>query len=186
MTKTFEEKKKEIFEKTSLEEFDNKDGSISMKKLMRNLEDAGLLHENQLPEVPEFVAEAIQSLPEYYTAIAAIQLIKEKIEKYRENNEDWVPVYKWLFDDINNQDVFALAFITGNYTVQKPKRFYLKDKLTGMFLYKMMTGDSKKTVALYWNIVKDEGRVGCGNYIFTQEEIDNMDAGSYEKIEVEE
>ncbi|WMX69962.1 DUF1642 domain-containing protein [Lactococcus cremoris] len=84
------------------------------------------LQQQALPVVPECVAEGIESIPRHYSAYGAISLIKDKIKTFPEGNEDWVPIYKWLFDDINNQDVFALAFITGKYQVEKPQLFYIE------------------------------------------------------------
>lgn len=74
-----------------------------------------------LPVVPECVAGAIESIPDHYSAFEAIDLIKSKVEVFTEENKDWLQVYNWLCDGIDNQDTFALAFITRKYQVEKPQ-----------------------------------------------------------------
>ncbi|MFP7258717.1 DUF1642 domain-containing protein, partial [Lactococcus lactis] len=73
-------------------------------------------------------AGAIESIPDHCSAFEAINLIKSKVETLPEENEDWLQVYNWLCEGIENQDVFALAFITGKYEVEKPqqKRYEVK------------------------------------------------------------
>ena len=78
-----------------------------------------------LPVVPECVAGAIESIPDHYSAFEAIDLIKSKVEILTEENKDWLPVYNWLCEGIENQDIFALAFITHKYEVEKPQLFYI-------------------------------------------------------------
>lgn len=140
------------------------------------LEDKLKLQQQALPVVPECVAEGIESIPRHYSAYGAISLIKDKIKTFPEGNEDWVPIYKWLFDDINNQDVFALAFITGKYEVEKPQLFYLREKNTNYYLNK----SKNNGLELVPNPYFDE------NNQFTKQEIDSMETGSYEQIEVAE
>ena len=125
MTK-FEEKKKEAYEKASMKEFGNADGSRAMRYLLNELENAGLLKEQQArPVVPECVAGVIESIPDNYSAFEAIDLIKSKVEVITEENKDWLQVYNWLCEGIDNQDTFALAFITRKYEVEKPQLFYI-------------------------------------------------------------
>ena len=78
-----------------------------------------------LPVVPERVAGAIESIPDHYSAFEAIDLIKSKVEVFTEENKDWLQVYNWLCEGIDNQDTFALAFITRKYQVEKPQLFYI-------------------------------------------------------------
>ena len=78
-----------------------------------------------LPVVPERVAGAIESIPDHYSAFEAIDLIKSKVEVFTEENKDWLQVYNWLCEGIDNQDTFALAFITRKYEVEKPQLFYI-------------------------------------------------------------
>ncbi|MCU5754180.1 DUF1642 domain-containing protein [Lactococcus lactis] len=86
------------------------------------------LQQQALPVVPECVDVAIKSLPDRCSALEAISLIKQKVETLPVENEDWLPVYNWLCEDIENQNAFALAFITGKYEVEKPQLFRLKLK----------------------------------------------------------
>ena len=81
------------------------------------------LQQQALPVVPECVAGAIESIPDHYSAFEAIDLIKSKVETLPEENKDWLQVYNWLCEGVENQDTFALAFITGKYQVEKPQLF---------------------------------------------------------------
>ncbi|PCR98930.1 DUF1642 domain-containing protein [Lactococcus fujiensis] len=82
-----------------------------------------------LPEVPQFVAEFIESYKDRRT----IYGVFDKISK---NRKTYPKLYEWVFEDENSQATFALAFITGKYQVEKPQLFYLRDELTGQFLAK--------------------------------------------------
>ena len=138
------------------------------------------LQQQALPVVPECVAIAIESTPDDYSAFEALDLIKSKVETLTEENKDWLKVYNWLCEGIENQDIFALAFITGKYEVEKPQLFYLKNKLTGKYLRK-----SKHTKD-DWNEDIDRVETVNNKTKFTQAEIDSMQTGSYEQIEVAE
>ena len=137
-----------------------------------------------LPVVPERVAGAIESIPDHYSAFEAIDLIKSKVEVFTEENKDWLQVYNWLCEGIDNQDTFALAFITRKYEVEKPQLFYLKNKLTTSYL----ALDTNTCYYEHWGeeiipkLLKKQGY----KISFTQQEIESMQTGSYEKIEVAE
>lgn len=79
----------------------------------------------------------------------------------------------WIID-IRNQAAFMQALSTGKYTVAKEKRFYLKNKLTGGYIEQDCYNGTRETYNLH------------DRTAFTQQEIDSMDTGSYEQIEVEE
>ncbi len=81
-------------------------------------------------------------------------------------------LYNFVFQKRNGQDLFASAWIDG-YTVEKDKLYYLREKNTGYYLTKK--GD---TLKLAVNPYFDETNE------FTQSEIDKLNIGSYEKIEV--
>ena len=130
--------------------------------------------------MPECVAIAIESTPDDYSAFEALDLIKSKVETLTEENKDWLKVYNWLCEGIENQDIFALAFITGKYEVEKPQLFYLKNKLTGAYLY------YDEATKLYSDIVGNVEDFFGTKTKFTQQEIDSMQTGSYEQIEVAE
>ena len=148
------------------------------------LEDKLKLQQQALPVVPECVAGAIESLPEHYSAFEAISLINAKVNALPEENEDWLPVYNWLCEGIENQNIFALAFITSKYEVEKPQLFYLKNKLTTSYL----ALDINTGYYEHWGeeiIPKLLNKQGY-KLSFTQQEIDSMETGSYEQIEVTE
>lgn len=74
----------------------------------------------ELVEVPQFVADAIESLSNgYRSAYDAIYLIKGKIEQYTDFVEvyNWIEVYTWIFED-GNSGIFERAFLDG-YTVKE-------------------------------------------------------------------
>ncbi|KSU06633.1 hypothetical protein Li1_1198 [Lactococcus lactis subsp. lactis] len=141
-----------------------------------------------LPVVPECVAGAIESIPDHYSAFEAISLINTKVNALPEENEDWLPVYNWLCEGIENQDIFALAFITGKYEVEKPQLFCLKH-----------IDMSKSDAHLNWYLAKGTDNVLIHQGIkkgklpklkcilkLTQQEIDSMQTGSYELVPVED
>ena len=144
------------------------------------------LQQQALPVVPECVAGAIESIPDHYSAFEAIELIKSKVETLPEENKDWLQVYNWLCEGVENQDTFSLAFITGKYEVEKPQLFYLKH-----------IDMSKSDAHLNWYLAKGTDNVlihqGLKKGIspklkcilkLTQQEIDSMQTGSYEQIDV--
>ncbi|MCA2391249.1 DUF1642 domain-containing protein [Lactococcus sp. NH2-7C] len=137
------------------------------------------LQQQALPVVPEYVAGAIESIPNHYSAFEALDLIKSKVETLPEENKDWLPVFNWLCEGIENQDIFALAFITGKYEVEKPQLFYLKNKLTTSYLIL----DTSTGYFEHWGSTEATGRYKSS---FTQSEIESMEIGSYEQIEVAE
>lgn len=146
-----------------------------------------------LPVVPECVGVAIESIPDHYSAFEAIDLIKSKVETLPEENKDWLQVYNWLCEGIENQDTFALAFITGKYEVEKPQLFYLKNKMTGLNLvleqYFNVTGkhvgERFREFDMQY-IATDEQEARLYKNTFSNAEIASMQTGSYEQIEVED
>ncbi|MCH1723328.1 DUF1642 domain-containing protein [Lactococcus formosensis] len=121
--------------------------------------------EKQQPELPEFVAEYIEAAKEdCWTLFNAL------------DDSLSLKVGDWLRGgNFSNQEILAQAWLYG-YTVAKEKRFYLKNKLTGLYLYENDKGFSEcERGSISWASYKTE---------FTQSEIDSMGADSYEKIEV--
>ncbi|MDV2633208.1 DUF1642 domain-containing protein [Lactococcus lactis] len=142
------------------------------------------LQQQALPVLPEYVAGTIESIPDHYSAFEALDLIKSKVKTLPEENKDWLPVFNWLCEGIENQDIFALAFITRKYEVEKPQLFYLKNKLTTSYL----ALDTNTGYYEHWGeeiIPKLLNKQGY-KISFTKEEIDSMHAESYEQIEVAE
>ena len=191
MTK-FEEKKKEAYEKASIKHFGNADGSRAMRYLLNELENAGLLKEQQaLPVVPECVAEYIERCKS--SDCGLIWAIRPD----RDANDNSEEVYDWLFPngvqlpngmypnpyepdnlvrpDKENQIKFVRSWLDG-YTVEKPQLFYLREKNTNYYLNK----SKNNGLELVPNPYFDEDNQ------FTKQEIDSMETGSYEQIEVAE
>ncbi|MDV4193340.1 DUF1642 domain-containing protein, partial [Lactococcus lactis subsp. lactis] len=131
------------------------------------------LQQQALPVVPDFIGKFINTFgaPEdgKYINYAA---------SYPENQKelDWID---------NHQKTWLTALLVG-FTVEKPQLFYLKNKLTGKYL-RSYTGLSMDDRTLRYEEVKDK-RVGGfgGGTTFTQQEIESMQTGSYEQIEVAE
>ncbi len=132
--------------------------------------------EKQQPEIPEFVAEWIKS-QDHNTINRNGTLVYEHYKKEPEN-DDYYPVHDWIADHF---DEFLQALIYG-YTV-KQKRFYLKHKSVLIF---DPDSDDSDVDELY--LASDGNFVPYQHLakIFTQQEIDSMETGSYEQIEVEE
>ncbi|NHI71366.1 DUF1642 domain-containing protein [Lactococcus petauri] len=135
----------------------------------------------------------------------AIPEIPESLAKIIETHDlsvlgDWEKVVNilseealtWLSQTDNVSALLGKAVTLCNlkikgYTVAKEKRFYLKHELTGQFLakrnqesgyrkYFFWTGENPLThsIGTAWELK------------FTQREIDSMETGSYEQIEVDE
>lgn len=174
MTKTFEDMKKEAYEKASMKSYGNTAGSIQMRHLLNELENAGLLKSHQpLPVVPECIVEWIEILK-----TKGLKPLKNP-ETYGETGFTEEKLQNIVFWISENQEDYMRAWLDG-YTVEKPKRFYLKNKLTTSYLaLENKTGYychiSPITESSYWKAS------------FTKEDIDAMeDTRSYEKIEVVE
>ncbi len=168
MTK-FEEKKKEAYEKASIKHFGNADGSRAMRYLLNELENAGLLKEQQaLPVVPDFIGKLINTFgaPEdgKYINYSASYLENQK-------ELDWID---------NHQKTWLTALLIG-FRVEKPQLFYLREKNTGYYLRK--TGNNEYGITPHYSNDYDENYM---HYKFTQQEIDSMETGSYELVPVED
>lgn len=109
----FEEKKKEAYEKASMKYFGNADGTRSMQYLLNELENAGLLKEQQaLPVVPDFIGKLINTFgtPEdgkYINYAASYPEIQKEL--------DWID---------NHQKTWLTALLVG-FRVEKPQLFKL-------------------------------------------------------------
>ena len=131
-----------------------------------------------LPEVPKELADWIENyidINEIAIQFVLDDFVKTKIySKIRDNVEKYGAYDKLIYEAINY-----------GYTVEKEKekKFYLKSKslLISDSDYKEPDVDE-----LYFN--KDGNLVisESNAYKFTQQEIDSLETGSYERIEVEE
>lgn len=138
--------------------------------------------EKQQPEIPYFVAELIKYAKENRKTIRWCL--------YGNCKDLYPQAAEWIGadDDIEftektweQQETFVHAWLNG-YTVAKEKRFYLKNKLTGCYLYKAFGGIYAEQSARYINDDEDFN----DDCKFTQSEIDSMETGSYEQIPAEE
>ena len=146
------------------------------KKLVKEITNLkSQLEQQALPVVPSFVAEWIEILktkglkplknPETYGETG---FTEEKLQ----NIVFWISEY---------QEDYMRAWLDG-YTVEKPQLFYLKNKIK--------LEDVGSDLIGYLNLfLTNDGYLTSNiNYAkkFTQQEIDSMQTGSYEKIEVTE
>lgn len=150
--------------------------------------------EKQQPEIPEFVAEYIERCKR--SDCGLIWAVRPD----RDANENSEKIYDWLYPngvrlsdgtfpepfepdnlvrpDKENHIKFVRAWLDG-YTVAKEKRFYLKNKLTGQRLIRLLEENGGGFLECVTSTDKERMQ-------FTQSEIDSMAADSYEKIEVQE
>lgn len=126
------------------------------KKLVKEITNLkSQLQQQALPVVPELTQKQADTLNTYKKSSASLAI--------------------YLLTEIKKRDYdyFARAWLDG-YTVGKPQLFYLRNKLTGMYLYKKHLGGYGEDPASY---IKDL----TNDFKFTQKEIDGMDVQSYEK-----
>ena len=136
------------------------------------------LQQQALPVVPECVGIAIESIPDHYSAFEAINLIKSKAETLPEENKDWLQVYNWLCEGVENQDTFALAFITGKYEVEKPQLFRLKLKNTPISNYYLWLNQATGKVFVDKKFLDWTNHDNVKN-IFTEQEIAKISDGAF-------
>lgn len=121
------------------------------------------LQQQALPVVPECVAELFNE----YRLENIQRLFEFGIDDIKSNK-----MIKALMWRDKYPDTFSLAFITGKYEVEKPQLFYLKNKLTGFYLFKAFGGKyGEEFYRSTINLTND--------FKFTQQEIDSMQTGSY-------
>ncbi|WP_312681460.1 DUF1642 domain-containing protein [Lactococcus taiwanensis] len=143
------------------------------------------LQQQALPVVPEDVDKAIKYLKSHNNSTLSDldDILTNK--GYKWLNDFQFKDRRFGFGGLNNK-LFILSHlaITG-YEVEKPQLFYLKNKLTGKYL-RSYTGLSMDDTTLRYEDVENKKACGFGGgTTFTQEEIDSMQTGSYEQIEVE-
>lgn len=131
------------------------------------------LQQQALPVVPECVGKYIEECKKEGDCLFGIFADATRVEH---DMPDFV--YFWLGDEGNNDELFARAWLDG-YQVEKPQLFYLKNKLTGAYLY------YDEATKLYSDIVGNVEDFFGTKTKFTEAEIGSMHAESYEQIEVE-
>lgn len=143
------------------------------------------LQQQALPVVPEFVGEWLEHCQKNKKSISYalhdMFLRDFLLERFGDDDSR----VRWLSNS-SNQDSLARAWLDG-YTVEKQQLFYLKhidfcktDKHYDWFTIKHSDGPLN-----HLRVEKGEkpSTIDCK---FTQQEIDSMQTGSYEKIEVAE
>ena len=136
------------------------------------------LQQQSLPVVPECVDIWIKKCRELNWMITDVLAPESWSSDFAKDTE------KWLKESKENFNLLALAFITGKYQVEKPQLFYLKNKLTTSYL----ALDINTGYYEHWGeeiipkLLKKQGY----KISFTQQEIDSMQTGSYEQIDVAE
>lgn len=130
------------------------------------------LQQQALPVVPECVAEWIEILK-----TKGLKPLKNP-ETYGETGFTEEKLQNIVFWISENQEDYMRAWLDG-YTVAKEKRFYLKNKLTGQRLIRLLEENGGGFLECVTSTDKERMQ-------FTQSEIDSMQTGSYEQIEVAE
>ena len=126
------------------------------------------LDQRELLVVPECVAEWYEENKDNLeVAIYNVCVDSDEREpfSYTEEFEIW-------FDNLDNNPIETLILMKNGYQVEK--LFYLKNKLTGMYLYKKPFGGYGEEAT---ESIKDL----TDDFKFTQKEIDEMDVQGYEK-----
>ena len=125
-----------------------------------------------LPVVPECVAEWIEILK-----TKGLKPLKNP-ETYGETGFTEEKLQNIVFWISEHQEDYMRAWLDG-YTVEKPQLFYLVNTLTRQYLYrrdKVSFGEQG-----YCKDYDDKPLAYC---LFTKQEIDSMQTGSYEQIPV--
>ena len=166
-----DEEYQELFDKYSnLNDSYEKEVIRSSKLESQIIDVKSQLQQQALPVVPECVAEWIEILK-----TKGLKPLKNP-ETYGETGFTEEKLQNIVFWISEHQEDYMRAWLDG-YTVEKPQLFYLKNKLTGMWLMR----DEVDEIYPY-----DHTFNRCHRGKFTQQEIDSMQTGSYEKIEVTE
>ncbi|MDT2858922.1 DUF1642 domain-containing protein [Lactococcus lactis] len=136
------------------------------------------LQQQALPVVPECVAEWIdKNISVAHNAELMIHNIL--ICAIDNKNRYLFPLEVEKFV-LKNPITFLNAIITGKYEVEKPQLFYLKAKEL------LVVGDYDHVEDLWLDWNKNFTPKKQDAHKFTQQEIDSMQTGSYEQIEVTE
>lgn len=133
----------------------------------------------EIPEVPQFVAdwyEENKGSLDYMIFETCRDLTDESTDEF----ENW-------FGYDENKAITTLVHMKNGYTV-KEKRFYLKNKLTKKFLAVRIGHEVERVKIGDYQEVRNLSLENKELFkvAFTQQEIDSMETGSYEQIEVEE
>ncbi len=146
------------------------------KKLVKEITNLkSQLQQQALPVVPECVAECVAEWIEILKT-KGLKPLKNP-ETYGETGFTEEKLQNIVFWISEHQEDYMRAWLDG-YTVEKPQLFYLKNKLTGLWLMRYEIVDK---VYPYDHTSDIRNRD-----TFTQQEIDSMETGSYELVPVED
>lgn len=152
---------------------------INSKLAKENEDLKSQLQQQSLPVVPEEVAEWIEILK-----TKGLKPLKNP-ETYGETGFTEETLQNIVFWISEHQEDYMRAWLDG-YTVEKPQLFYLRDELTGQFLAKDNRFKDKDRYFFWTGEDPLTHSIGTAwKLSFTQQEIDSMETGSYEQIEVE-
>ncbi|TRW72511.1 DUF1642 domain-containing protein [Lactococcus lactis] len=176
-----DEEYQELFDKYSnLNDSYEKEVIRSSKLESQIIDLKSQLQQQPLPVVPSFVAEWIEILK-----TKGLKPLKNP-ETYGETGFTEEKLQNIVFWISEHQEDYMRAWLDG-YTVEKPQLFYLRDELTGQFLAKNNQFKNEDRY-FFWN-GEDPLTHSIGTawkLTFTQQEIDSMQTGSYEQVEVAE
>lgn len=132
-----------------------------------------------LPVVKDFVAEWYEEhKDDLEFAIFNFCVELDELDEAYTELESW-------FDSISEKPIETLIRMKNGYTIEKPQLFYLKHidmskRHNGVDWYLVNDGELDHDFE-YKGLFPSQDR-----YKFTQQEIDSMETGSYEQIEVKE
>ena len=146
------------------------------------------LQQQALPVMPDFIAEWIEILK-----TKGLKPLKNP-ETYGETGFTEEKLQNIVFWISEHQEDYMRAWLDG-YTVEKPQLFYLKhidmskrNSINDLYLKKYIHADLTETGEhRLSHAMSAKGMYPPKDYCaFTQQEIDSMETGSYEQIEVTE
>lgn len=129
------------------------------------------LDQRDVISVPSFVAEWYEENEdnlELSIYNLCVDLDKKSFSEIKESEFDL-----W-FDDTSNRGVETLIRMKDGYKIKEEQKFYLKNKLTDMYLY-------KKPLGGYGEEPTDSIKHLTDDFKFTQKEINEMDVQGYDK-----
>ena len=207
MTKTFEEEKRP--KKAYIDIFSKRDvdftglakkfteGAQTLKEWKEYaflLEDKLKLQQQALPVVPEYVAEFVSGDENELSKADRIAYLLKSVQGDSYYLTEELPgdgtitvdegqeLYNWAICQHHE----TILKLWNGYTVEKPQLFYLRDELTGQFLAKDNRFKDKDRYFFWTGEDPLTHSIGTAwKLSFTQQEIDSMETGSYEQIEVE-
>lgn len=129
------------------------------------------LDQRDVISVPSFVAEWYEENEDNLEL--SIYNLCVDLDKKSSSEISESEFYLW-FDDSLNKGIEILISMKDGYKIKEEQKFYLKNKLTDMYLY-------KKPLGGYGEELTDSIKNLTDDFKFTQKEIDEIDAQGYDK-----